>query len=53
MTVAKIAFVGVIGLATALAIVLVNALPSVFDVLTVTVWSFGGVYLGRMSTAWF
>lgn len=53
MTAMKVAFFGAIAMATALAVVLVNALPSVFDVLTVTLWSFGGVYLGRKSIEWF
>ena len=53
MNPARLAFYGGIAIALAVAITLVNALPSVFDVLTLTVWTIGGVIVGRRSVDWF
>ncbi|WP_422928612.1 hypothetical protein [Singulisphaera sp. PoT] len=53
MNPAKVAFLVGVALALSLAIVLINALPLIFDVLTVSVWTLGGIVLGRKSTAWF
>lgn len=49
----KVGFFGAVIAATALGIVLINNLPTIFDIVTVSAASVGGVVAGRKSAEWF
>lgn len=46
-------FYAAVLMATAFGVMLINNLPTVFDLITVSVGTVGGVAVGRKSNAWF
>ncbi len=49
----KIGFLGAVLFSTAFFVVLISNLPTIFDIITVSVATIGGVFAGRKSTDWF
>jgi hypothetical protein len=49
----KIGFYAAVLMSTAGLVVLINNLPTVFDIVTTTAGTIGGVLVGRRSNEWF